>query len=60
MNKKKAWEMSRELFLQAQPIIRSAEEQTWDDNLDVSVFYDRILALDWGSNVPGSGRGSEN
>ena len=52
---KKAWEMASELFLQAKPIVRSAEEQTWEDNLDVSVFYDQNLALDWGSNVPGSG-----
>ncbi len=52
---KKAWEIARELFLQAHPIIRPTEEQTWEDNLDVSVFYDQILALDWGSNVPGSG-----
>ena len=52
---KKAWEMARELFLQAKPIIRSAEEQTWEDNLDVSLFYDQNLALDWSSNVPGSG-----
>ena len=53
--KKKAWEMARELFLQAKPVVRSAEEQTWEDNLDVSAFYDQNLALDWGSNVPGSG-----
>ncbi len=33
----------------------SAEEQTWEDNVDVSEFYDSNLALDWGSNVPGSG-----
>ena len=52
---KKAWEMARELFTGADPIIRSAEEQTWEDNLDVSGFYDQSLALDWGSNVPGSG-----
>ena len=52
---KKAWEMAGELFRQAKPIVRSAEEQTWEDNLDVSVFYDQNLALDWGSNVPGSG-----
>lgn len=52
---KKAWEIARELFLQAKPIVRSAEEQTWEDNIDVSDFYDQILALDWGSNVPGSG-----
>lgn len=47
--------MARELFLEAKPIVRSAEEQTWEENLDVSSFYDRNLALDWGSNVPGSG-----
>ena len=52
---KKAWEMNRELFLQAETGSASEEEHTWEDNLDVSVFYDRILALDWGSNVPGSG-----
>ena len=40
---KKAWEMATELFLWAVPVIRSAEEQTWEDNLDVSVFYDQIL-----------------
>ena len=52
---KKAWEIARELFLQASPIIRSEEEQTWEDNLDAAVFYDQLLGLDWGSNVPGSG-----
>ena len=57
---KKAWEMARELFLQAEPIIRSAEEQTWEENLDVSAFYDHIHALDWGSNVPGSGAPEKN
>ena len=36
-------------------LIRSAEEQTWTDNVDVSGFYDDNLSLDWGSNVPGSG-----
>jgi len=52
---KKAWEMTGELFLQAKPIIRTAEEQTWEDNLDAAAFYDQNLALEWGSNVPGSG-----
>ena len=52
---KRAWEMASELFLQAKPIVRSAQDQTWEDNLDVSAFYDQNLALDWGSNVPGSG-----
>ena len=36
-------------------MIRSEEEQTWTDNVDVSGFYDDNLSLDWGSNVPGSG-----
>ena len=43
---KKAWEMAGELFSQARPVIRSAEEQTWEDNLDVSAFYDQSLMLD--------------
>ena len=52
---KKAWEMARELFLQARPVVRPEKEQTWEDNLDVSLFYDQNLMLDWSSNVPGSG-----
>lgn len=51
----KAWEMAQEIFYNAQPVIRSEEEQTWTDNVDVSGFYDDNLSLDWGSNVPGSG-----
>ena len=52
---KKAWEMAGELFLQARPVVRTAEEQTWEDNLDVSLFYDQNLSMEWNSNVPGSG-----
>lgn len=52
---KRAWEMARELFLQARPVVRTAEEQTWEDNLDVSLFYDQNLTLEWSSNVPGRG-----
>lgn len=51
----KAWEMAERIFTTAKPVIRSAEEQTWTDNVDVSGFYDDNLSLDWGSNVPGSG-----
>lgn len=51
----KAWEMAENIFTSARPVIRSAEEQTWTDNVDVSGFYDDNLSLDWGSNVPGSG-----
>lgn len=51
----KAWELAQKLFTEAKPVIRSEEEQTWTENMDVSDFYDENLALDWGSNVPGSG-----
>ena len=51
----KAWEMAQDVFINAQPVIRSEEEQTWTDNVEVSAFYDDNLSLDWGSNVPGSG-----
>lgn len=51
----KAWEMAQDIFTNAKPVIRTEEEQTWTDNVDVSAFYDDNLALDWGSNVPGSG-----
>lgn len=51
----KAWEMAQKIFTEACPVVRSAEEQTWTDNVDVSAFYDDNLSLDWGSNVPGSG-----
>ena len=47
--------MAQKIFEEARPVIRSEEEQTWTDNVDVSVFYDNNLSLDWGSNVPGSG-----
>ena len=50
----KAWEMAQDVYNNAQPVIRSEEEQTWTDNVDVSAFYDDNLSLDWGSNVPGS------
>ena len=52
---KKAWEIESELFSGAKPVVRQADEQTWEDNFDVSGFYDQNLSLDWGSNVPGSG-----
>ncbi len=51
----KAWEIAQKVFTEAKPVIRTEEEQTWTDNVDVSGFYDQNLALDWGSNVPGSG-----
>lgn len=51
----KAWEMADALFTSARPVIRSEEEQTWTDSVDVSGFYDDNLSLDWNSRVPGSG-----
>ncbi len=52
---KRAWEIAGELYWNAKPVVRSKEEQTWTANLDTLAFYDSILSLDWGSNVPGSG-----
>ena len=52
---KRAWEIAGELYWNAKPVIRSEEEQTWTANLETTRFYDQILSLDWGSNVPGSG-----
>ena len=51
----KAWEKAQQIFREARPVVRSEDEQTWTDNVDVSKFYDDNLSLDWGSNVPGSG-----
>ncbi|MCI8853677.1 MAG: ADP-ribosylglycohydrolase family protein [Lachnospiraceae bacterium] len=52
---KRAWELAGDLYWNAKPVIRSEEEQTWTANLETQRFYDQILSLDWGSNVPGSG-----
>lgn len=52
---KKAWEMAYDLFSNAKPTILQNEEQGWEPLKAVSDFYDGILRLDWGSNVPGSG-----
>lgn len=51
----KAWEMAGELYRNAKPVILQEEDQTWKILKDVSNFYDSLLALDWNSNVPGSG-----
>lgn len=51
----KAWKIAQKVFTEAVPVVRTEEEQTWTDNIDVSGFYDQNLLLDWGSNVPGSG-----
>lgn len=51
----KAWEIAQDIFKNAHPVICNEEEQTWTDNVDVSIFYDNNISLDWGSHVPGSG-----
>ena len=51
----KAWEIAGNLFWNAQPVILSEEDQSWTSLREVSRFYDRLLSLDWASNVPGSG-----
>lgn len=52
---KKAWEMAYELYSNAKPVLLNEEEQGWSSLKQVSDFYDNLLALDWESNVPGSG-----
>lgn len=52
---KKAWEMAYDLFSNARPSVLNEQEQGWAALKSVADFYDGILKLDWGSNVPGSG-----
>lgn len=51
----KAWEIAADIFQNAVPKLLTEEEQTWEENLSVSDFYDQQTALVWGSHVPGSG-----
>ena len=51
----KAWEIASDIFRNAQPKLRTEEEETWEENFSVSDFYDQQISLVWGSNVPGSG-----
>ena len=43
INHMKAWEMAQEIFHNAQPVIRSEEEQTWTDNVQVSMTITYLL-----------------
>ncbi len=52
---KKAWEMAYDIFSNAKPTVLGEGEQGWSALKAVADFYDGILSLDWGSNVPGSG-----
>lgn len=51
----RAWEIAHNLYSNAKPRILSEEDQTWTALKAVSKFYDASIALDWASNVPGSG-----
>jgi hypothetical protein len=49
----KAWELTRDLLRQTKPVVRSAEEQTWDASEHMKGL-DFGVSLFWKSNVPGS------
>ncbi|MBB5701214.1 ADP-ribosylglycohydrolase [Ochrobactrum daejeonense] len=49
----KAWELTRDLLRDTKPVVRTAEEQTWDASA-VMKAQDDLVALFWKSNVPGS------
>jgi len=49
----KAWELTRDLLRDTMPVVRSAEEQTWDAS-GLMQGLDFGTALFWKSNVPGS------
>ena len=51
----KAWEIARDLYINALPVVLEEEDQTWKVLKEVSKFYDQLLSIDWSSNVPGSG-----
>ncbi|ATN37466.1 hypothetical protein ACO34A_27235 (plasmid) [Rhizobium sp. ACO-34A] len=49
----KAWELARDLLRDTKPVVRTAEEQTWDASA-VMKGQDDLMTLFWSSNVPGS------
>jgi len=51
----KAWEIARDLYVNAKPVVLEEKDQTWEILKEVSNFYDQLLSIDWESNVPGSG-----
>lgn len=50
----KAWEYARDLLRNAEPIVRTEAEQTWDASAAIRE-QDAIVLQFWQSNVPGSG-----
>ncbi len=49
----KPWELARDLLRNTKPVLRTAEQQTWDAS-GLMTHQDAMLALFWKSNVPGS------
>jgi hypothetical protein len=49
----KAWEYTRDLLRDTKPVVRTAEEQTWDASAQMAA-QDAEVALFWKSKVPGS------
>ncbi len=49
----KAWEFARDLLRDTKPIVRTAEEQTWDATA-LMQSQDMQVGMFWRSNVPGS------
>lgn len=49
----KAWELTRDLLRDTKPVVRTAEEQTWDASA-LMKGQDDLMAMFWKSNVPGS------
>ncbi|MDW6023539.1 ADP-ribosylglycohydrolase family protein [Mesorhizobium sp. BAC0120] len=49
----KAWELTRDLLRNTEPVVRSAEEQTWDASAHMNA-QDFAMSLFWKSKVPGS------
>lgn len=50
----KAWEIELDIRRNAEPVILTAEEQTWDSYKKTCADEDAKLRLLWNSNVPGS------
>lgn len=48
-----AWELTRDLLRNTKPVVRTAQEQTWDASA-VMASADMMVAMFWKSNVPGS------
>lgn len=50
-----AWKIARDLYSNAEPVVLEEEDQSWETMIEISKFYDKLISVDWDSNVPGSG-----